>query len=146
MPTSPHKLDTFTYRRRVYEVFVVAAHASAAEQAPLPAARGGRPEEYDWPGAHLHADQGDMRPVMTEGEAQSTPWPADGITMAEALWRVVDRLQRTTPELRASVAENVAIRQFRDLMQRGRYRATGRRAAAVPPLSTAKYRGPHGHI
>jgi hypothetical protein len=84
-----------------------------------------------------------MRPIVTEVETQSTPWPADGATLADALWRVVDRqavdreasdrLQRGSPEFRAMVAENVtlgaAIRQFCDLMQRGRYRATGRRGS-----------------
>jgi hypothetical protein len=70
------------------------------------------------------------------GEAQSTPWPADGTTLDEALWRVVDRQavdREASDEHRASVEENLALgvatHQFCDLMQSGRYRATGRRGS-----------------
>jgi hypothetical protein len=69
--------------------------------------------------------------------------PADGTTLGEAFWRVVDRrgvdreasdrLQSIPPEHRSSVAENVAlrvaVRRFCDLMQNGKYRATGRRGS-----------------
>jgi hypothetical protein len=72
---------------------------------------------------------------MSDDDVQHSPWPADGLPLAEAFWRVID-LQPRERKLSDQIWLVLPpINIFCDTMEKGHYRGKGRRGSPAAELT-----------
>jgi hypothetical protein len=66
---------------------------------------------------------------MSDDGAQDAPWPPDGLPLAQAFWRVVDR-RPVFP-----LTDSAILNRFSEIMVSGRYRGRGCRGSSTADLA-----------
>ena len=74
---------------------------------------------------------------MSDDDVQHSPWPADGLPLAEAFRRVIDqrpRVQKLSHQIWLRL-DHAPINNFCDTMEEGHYRGKGRRGSPIAELT-----------